>query len=45
MKNLVKNGLLANAASLGIHWMYDHKLLEDVSQKQSLLCLTIFLNS
>jgi hypothetical protein len=39
MKNLLKNGLLANAASLGVHWIYDHKLLEDVSQKQSLLCL------
>ena len=40
MVQLIKNALLANAASLGVHWIYDHQLLEDLSQKQSLLCLT-----
>lgn len=40
MKHLLRNGLLANAASLGVHWIYDHKLLEALSQSQPLLFLT-----
>jgi hypothetical protein len=40
MKQLIRNGLLANVASLGIHWIYDHKLLEEVSQTQDLLFLS-----
>jgi len=39
MTTLIQNGLIANAASLGVHWIYDHILLEKLSQTQSLLFL------
>ncbi len=37
MNKHIKAGLLANAASLGIHWIYDFKFLNELSLKESLL--------
>ncbi len=40
MKKYIYPALLSNAASLGVHWIYDYKFLEELSQKQSLLFLS-----
>jgi len=37
MKNYLLGGLVANAASLGYHWVYNPEYLEELSKKQSLL--------
>jgi len=37
MEKYILPGLIANAATLGIHWIYDHKFLEQLSAKDSLL--------
>ncbi|MDT8337418.1 MAG: hypothetical protein RQ856_06305 [Candidatus Izemoplasmatales bacterium] len=37
MKKYLLPGLVANAATLGIHWIYDYKYLETLAKKQSLL--------
>ncbi|MCF7924816.1 MAG: ADP-ribosylglycohydrolase family protein [Candidatus Izimaplasma sp.] len=37
MKKYVLPALTANAAGLGIHWIYDHDYLKELSKKQSLL--------
>ncbi len=37
MKELIFTSLLANASCLGVHWIYNHTYLEDLSKKQSLL--------
>ncbi|QWB99424.1 hypothetical protein KHQ88_04465 [Mycoplasmatota bacterium] len=37
MKQYVLPALIANAAGLGIHWIYDHEYLKDFAKKQSLL--------
>jgi len=40
MEKYILPGLVANAATLGIHWIYDHEYLEDLAKKQSLLFMT-----
>jgi hypothetical protein len=37
MKTYVLPGLMANAATLGIHWIYDYQFLHQLSQTSSLL--------
>jgi hypothetical protein len=37
MKTYVLPGLMANAATLGIHWIYDYQYLHQLSQTSSLL--------
>ena len=37
MKPFLYQALVANAASLGVHWIYNHKKLKEIAQKQSLL--------
>ena len=37
MNKQIKAGLLANAASLGIHWIYNYKFLNELSLNESLL--------
>jgi len=37
MKKYLYGGLVANAASLGYHWVYNPKYLEELSKKKSLL--------
>lgn len=37
MKKYIQPALIANAASLGFHWIYDMDYLEDLSKKQSLV--------
>ena len=37
MKKYLYGGLVANAASLGYHWIYNSKYLEELSKKKSLL--------
>ena len=37
MKKYLLPGLVANAATLGIHWIYDYKYLETLAKKESLL--------
>lgn len=37
MHKAIEAGLMANAATLGIHWIYDHQFLKDLSVKESLL--------
>lgn len=39
MEKFIKPALVSNASTLGIHWIYDHKYLEALSKKQSLLFL------
>jgi hypothetical protein len=39
MEKYILPGLIANAATLGIHWIYDHKYLEQLSNEGSLLFL------
>ncbi len=40
MKPFLYQALVANAASLGVHWIYNHKKLKEIAQKQSLLFLS-----
>lgn len=40
MKEIIKAALIANEASLGLHWIYDGQYLKDLSKKQSLLFLS-----
>lgn len=40
MKKYIYPALLSNAASLGVHWIYNVNYLEALSKKQSLLFLT-----
>jgi hypothetical protein len=37
MKKYIQPALVANAASLGFHWIYDMDFLEELSKKQSLV--------
>lgn len=37
MHKAIEAGLMANAATLGIHWIYDHKFLKTLSKTESLL--------
>lgn len=37
MEKFIQPALIANAASLGFHWIYDMDYLEDLSKKQSLV--------
>ena len=37
MKNIIANALISNTATIGVHWIYDYKFLEKLSNKQSLL--------
>lgn len=37
MKEFIFNSLLANASCLGVHWIYNHTYLEDLSLSKSLL--------
>ena len=37
MKKYIQPALIANAASLGFHWIYDMDFLEELSKKQSLV--------
>ncbi|HKL47949.1 MAG TPA: ADP-ribosylglycohydrolase family protein [Candidatus Izemoplasmatales bacterium] len=39
MNQMIKSALLANHATIGVHWIYDHKYLETLSNKQPLLFL------
>ena len=39
MKNKLRHALIANAATLGVHWIYNYDFLDDLSKKQSLLFL------
>ncbi|MFH5881313.1 MAG: hypothetical protein ACNA7U_04920 [Candidatus Izemoplasmataceae bacterium] len=39
MEKYILPGLIANAATLGIHWIYDHGYLETLASKQSILFL------
>lgn len=39
MNRYLLPGLVANASTLGIHWIYDHKYLKRLSQSQSLFFL------
>ena len=39
MKEKLTHALLANAATLGVHWIYNFQFLEALSKKQSLLFL------
>lgn len=39
MNQYIKPALIANASTLGIHWIYDHEFLKRLSQKKSLLFL------
>lgn len=40
MEKYILPGLVANAATLGIHWIYDYSYIESLSKKQSVLFLT-----
>ncbi len=40
MKKYLIPALIANAAGLGIHWIYDYEFLETLAKKQSLLFLS-----
>ena len=37
MKSFITPALLANAATLGVHWIYDHEWLKKQAKKESLL--------
>ena len=37
MKNIIANALISNTATIGVHWIYDYKFLEKLSNNQSLL--------
>ena len=37
MDKYIKGALVANAATLGFHWIYNPEYLENLSKKQSLL--------
>jgi hypothetical protein len=37
MKELIFSSLLSNASCLGVHWIYNHTFLENLSKEQSLL--------
>ena len=37
MKSFITPALLANAATLGVHWIYDHEWLKNQAKKKSLL--------
>jgi hypothetical protein len=37
MKELIFASLMSNAASLGVHWIYNHTYLEEISKSRSLL--------
>ena len=39
MEKYILPGLVANASTLGIHWIYDYKYLEELSKQKSLLFL------
>ena len=39
MEKYILPGLIGNAATLGIHWIYDHEYLEALSKQQPLLFL------
>lgn len=39
MKTKLTHALLANTATLGVHWIYNYKYLDELSKKQSLLFL------
>ena len=39
MNNFIAPALIANASTLGIHWIYDHLYLERLASKQDLLFL------
>lgn len=39
MKKYIKPALIANAATLGIHWIYDPKYLTELNRKQDILFL------
>jgi hypothetical protein len=39
MKNKLKHALIANAATLGVHWIYNYNFLDELSKNQSLLFL------
>lgn len=39
MNKMVESALLANHATIGVHWIYDQPYLEKLSKKQSLLFL------
>lgn len=36
MEKYIMPGLIANAATLGIHWIYDHRYIEKLSKNQSI---------
>lgn len=40
MKKYILPALIANAATLGVHWIYDYEYLEALAKKQSLLFLS-----
>jgi hypothetical protein len=40
MSKYILSGLIANASTLGIHWIYDHTYLKKLSKTQSLFFLT-----
>ncbi|MDI6453047.1 ADP-ribosylglycohydrolase family protein [Peloplasma aerotolerans] len=40
MEKYILPALIANASTLGIHWIYDHKYIEKIASKQSILFLT-----
>jgi len=40
MEKYLLPALVANAATLGIHWIYDYKYLQELAKNQSLLFLT-----